>query len=196
MSTFVCVCRILSNARKRAKFAPPRPPSLAHFPHLFYNESMNTPDRNREMLALMQNLPKGTPLLLHSCCGPCSSRCLETLKETFAVTVLYYNPNITDPAEYEKRKGEQIRFLKETYWADFLDCDYTPPNFLPRQRGWKGSARAARAATNVISCGWSIPPAPQRSADLVGSAPPSPSARTKIPSGSTNSGKAFPQSTA
>ena len=138
MSTFVCVCRILSNARKRAKFAPPRPPSLAHFPHLFYNESMNTPDRNREMLALMQNLPKGTPLLLHSCCGPCSSRCLETLKETLAVTVLYYNPNITDPAEYEKRKGEQIRFLKETCWADFLDCDYTPAEFFAAAKGLEG----------------------------------------------------------
>ena len=99
---------------------------------------MNTPDRNREMLSLMQNLPKGTPLLLHSCCGPCSSRCLEALKDTFAVTVLYYNPNITDPAEYEKRKGEQIRFLQETGWADFLDCDYDPAEFFAAAKGLEG----------------------------------------------------------
>lgn len=99
---------------------------------------MNTPDRNREMLALMQNLPKGTPLLLHSCCGPCSSRCLETLKETFAVTVLYYNPNITDPAEYAHRKAEQLRLLRETGWADSLDCDYDPAEFFAAAKGLEG----------------------------------------------------------
>lgn len=99
---------------------------------------MNTPDRNREMLALMQNLPKGTPLLLHSCCGPCSSRCLETLKETFAVTVLYYNPNITDPAEYAHRKAEQLRLLRETGWADSLDCDYDPAGFFAAAKGLEG----------------------------------------------------------
>lgn len=29
-------------------------------------------------------------LLLHSCCAPCSSYCLETLSEDFAITVFYY----------------------------------------------------------------------------------------------------------
>lgn len=71
----------------------------------------------------MRDLPEGVPLLLHSCCAPCSSACLEILKERFKVTVFYYNPNIGDLAEYEKRKAEQIRFLRETGWADFLDCD-------------------------------------------------------------------------
>ena len=77
----------------------------------------------------MQNIPKGTPLLLHSCCAPCSSACLERLKEHFSITVLYYNPNIDEKAEYEKRKAEQIRFLKETGWADFLDCDHEAEAF-------------------------------------------------------------------
>ena len=77
----------------------------------------------------MKNIPKGTPLLLHSCCAPCSSACLERLKEHFSITVLYYNPNIDEKAEYEKRKAEQIRFLKETGWADFLDCDHEAEAF-------------------------------------------------------------------
>ena len=111
---------------------------LALFPLLLYNGTMNKIDHNREMLALMRGLAKGTPLLLHSCCGPCSSRCLETLKETFAVTVLYYNPNITAPAEYERRKGEQVRFLQETGWADFLDCDYKPAEFFAAAKGLEG----------------------------------------------------------
>lgn len=66
----------------------------------------------------------GVNLLLHSCCAPCSSACLEILKEYCNVTVFYYNPNIDEREEYEKRKNEQIRFLKETGWAEFIDCDY------------------------------------------------------------------------
>ena len=79
---------------------------------------------DEEMTKILQTVEKGTRLLLHSCCAPCSSACLERLKEVFSVTVLYYNPNIDDEGEYEKRKQEQIRFLRETGWADFLDCDH------------------------------------------------------------------------
>lgn len=79
---------------------------------------------DEEMTKILQSAEKGTRLLLHSCCAPCSSACLERLKETFSVTVLYYNPNIDDFAEYAKRKEEQIRLLQSTGWADFIDCDY------------------------------------------------------------------------
>lgn len=89
--------------------------------------------------ALMQEqlktIPKGTKLLLHSCCAPCSSLCLERLKEHFSITVLYYNPNIDNQAEYEKRKAEQIRFLQETGWADFLDCDHEVQHFIEAVQG-------------------------------------------------------------
>ncbi len=51
------------------------------------------------------------------------------MKEHFAVTVLYYNPNIDEDREYEKRKAEQIRFLEETGWANILDCDYDKQAF-------------------------------------------------------------------
>lgn len=67
-------------------------------------------------------------LLLHSCCAPCSSACLERLKEHFEITVFYYNPNIEED-EYALRKAEQIRFLKETGWADILDCDHEAEKF-------------------------------------------------------------------
>ena len=83
----------------------------------------------QEMQKIIESTPKGTKLLLHSCCAPCSSACLERLKEHFSVTVLYYNPNIDEDSEYAKRKAEQIRFLEETGWADFLDCDYDKETF-------------------------------------------------------------------
>ncbi len=50
-------------------------------------------------------------LLLHSCCAPCSSYCLEYLKEYFEITDLYYNPNITDKEEYNKRADELERLI-------------------------------------------------------------------------------------
>lgn len=50
-------------------------------------------------------------LLLHSCCAPCSSYVLEYLREYFAVTVFYYNPNITDHEEYQKRVEEEKRLI-------------------------------------------------------------------------------------
>lgn len=52
-------------------------------------------------------------LLLHSCCGPCSTYCIETLAQYFEVTVFYYNPNIFPEEEYYMRVREQERFISE-----------------------------------------------------------------------------------
>ena len=86
-------------------------------------------------------------LLLHSCCAPCSSHCLSELSPQIGVTVLYYNPNLDCAGEYEKRKREQLRFLRETGLADFLDCDYAPEEYLSAVRGLEkekeGGARCA-----------------------------------------------------
>lgn len=87
------------------------------------------------MLQIMQTLEKGTKLLMHSCCAPCSSACLERLKDKFQITVLYYNPNIDEDAEYQKRKQEQIRFLQQTGWADFIDCDHEKERFEQMAQG-------------------------------------------------------------
>ncbi len=51
-------------------------------------------------------------LLLHSCCAPCSSYCLEYLSKFFEITVLYFNPNIEDD-EYNRRLEEQKRLVGE-----------------------------------------------------------------------------------
>ena len=52
-------------------------------------------------------------LLLQVCCAPCSSYCLEYLREDFRITVLYYNPNISEPEEFEKRRAEEKRLIRE-----------------------------------------------------------------------------------
>lgn len=52
-------------------------------------------------------------LLLHSCCAPCSSYCLVYMRRWFDITCFYYNPNITDRDEYEKRSKELERLVEE-----------------------------------------------------------------------------------
>ena len=98
-----------------------------------------------KMLNQIESAKKGAKLLLHSCCAPCSSACLERLKEYFQITVLYYNPNIEQEEEYQKRKSEQIRFLKETGWADFLDCDHDKSAYEEIAKGYESEPeRGAR----------------------------------------------------
>ena len=90
-----------------------------------------------KMLAMIENAPKGAKLLLHSCCAPCSSACLERLFLHFNITVFYYNPNIEREEEYEKRKAEQIRFLKETGYATVLDCEHDKAAFEEIAKGYE-----------------------------------------------------------
>lgn len=52
-------------------------------------------------------------LLLHSCCGPCSSYCIEALIKYFDITVLWHNPNIQPKSEYDLRLTNQIKLIKE-----------------------------------------------------------------------------------
>ncbi len=75
-------------------------------------------------------------LLLHSCCAPCSSSVISRLKDYFEITLLYYNPNIEPFEEYEKRKKEQIRFLKEfAPEIKISDVDYEHEAFIKVSKG-------------------------------------------------------------
>ena len=71
---------------------------------------MNYQNKMQEIIKSLSFRPK---LLLHSCCGPCSTTVLTLLVSHFDITVLYYNPNIEPKEEYYKRKDEQIRFIME-----------------------------------------------------------------------------------
>lgn len=90
----------------------------------------------------------GETLLLHSCCAPCSSYCLQEVAPRIKTTVFYYNPNLDSFDEYEKRKREQKRLLAETGLADFLDCDYAHADFEKIAKGYEeekeGGARCER----------------------------------------------------
>ena len=74
-------------------------------------------------------------LLLHSCCAPCSSYCLEYLSQYFHITVDYYNPNIYPEEEYHMRVQEQQRLIRELpakYPIAFREGAYDKERFYER----------------------------------------------------------------
>ena len=75
---------------------------------------MNKINYQSELEKLIKTLPDShKKLFLHSCCAPCSSYCLEYLRQYFDVTVFYYNPNISFGEEYRHRAEELRRLVKE-----------------------------------------------------------------------------------
>lgn len=79
-------------------------------------------------------------ILLHSCCGPCSTAVIQRLLPDYDITVFYFNPNITNFKEYEHRKTEQIRFLREFCQTsgekvDFLEGAYDTDVYYSAVKG-------------------------------------------------------------
>ena len=73
-------------------------------------------------------------LLLHACCGPCSSYVIELLSEYFNITILYYNPNIYPEREYSRRLKELEDFLPRfppalTNKVKIVQANYNPQDF-------------------------------------------------------------------
>lgn len=91
---------------------------------------------NEEMKKIISNLDDHNKILLHSCCGPCSSSVIERLRDYFDITVLYYNPNIEPKEEYEKRKSEQLRLLNEL-GIKFMDIDYLNEEYHNVVKGYE-----------------------------------------------------------
>ncbi len=98
------------------------------------NEKKNYDHLLEELIKNLDHKPK---LLLHSCCGPCSSYVITYLKDYFDITILYYNPNIEPYEEYLKRKNEQIRLIKELNLPNlnFLDIDYHNEDYRAKIKG-------------------------------------------------------------
>ena len=77
-------------------------------------------------------------LLLHSCCAPCSSYCLEYLSQYFKITVLYYNPNLFPAGEYERRVSEQkklVSALPTKYPVTLVEMKGEPEEFYSAVKG-------------------------------------------------------------
>ena len=78
-------------------------------------------------------------ILLHSCCGPCSSSVLELLANHFTVTVLWYNPNLYPEEEFEKRLATQKQLIdaigKDGVSAQLLVEPWRSEEYFERIKG-------------------------------------------------------------
>ena len=77
-------------------------------------------------------------LLLHSCCAPCSSYCLEYLHKYFKITVFFYNPNIFPKEEYAHRVSEVKRLINEMGLENevgFIEGDFDSDRFYAMAKG-------------------------------------------------------------
>lgn len=114
---------------------------------------VNYSKETEKIIAQAQREGRVPTLLLHSCCGPCSSAVMEYLREYFAITVLYYNPNISPASEYEHRLQEEKRLIAEynrqvetgdfsgmhstpaAHPIELMDCRYDPREYFDAVRG-------------------------------------------------------------
>ena len=85
-----------------------------------------------------QQIQEKPRLLLHVCCAPCSSHVLEFLAGQYDITAFFYNPNITEKEEYEKRIAELLRFVEEAAFAKdvkVMQGNYQPELFFDMAKG-------------------------------------------------------------
>ncbi len=79
---------------------------------------------------IIKNLDHKPTLLLHACCGVCSSSVLEKLNNYFNTTILYYNPNIYPEEEYQKRLQTQKEIIKKMKLnTEILEIGYDSKEF-------------------------------------------------------------------
>ena len=75
-------------------------------------------------------------LLLHSCCAPCSTSCIERLKDYFEITIFYFNPNIDSKQEYSHRLQEQEYLCKEM-GVELIKAEYNSEEFYNAVSGFE-----------------------------------------------------------
>ena len=118
---------------------------------LMMETKINYQNKLMDLISTFNDKPK---LLLHSCCGPCSTQVINFLKDYFKITIFYYNPNIEPNEEYIHRKKEQIRFIEELKKEnnkidlEYLDSVYDNSNFREYVKGLEqekeGGARCSK----------------------------------------------------
>ena len=97
---------------------------------------MNNLNYDKLMMQTIKGL-KGKPrLLLHSCCAPCSTACIERLMLFFDITVYYYNPNLDSLEEFYKRSIEQERLCKEMKVNCIIE-NYNREEFYSMVKGYE-----------------------------------------------------------
>ena len=92
-------------------------------------------------------------LLLHSCCGPCSSSVLELLTKYFDVTLLWYNPNLYPQEEFDRRLATQIELIEKaglTEEVPILAESRKHEDYLRRVEGLENEPEGGKRCTECF----------------------------------------------
>lgn len=114
---------------------------------------MNRRNYQKELERLIKKQVGRRPrLLLHSCCGPCSSSVLEYLTQYFDITLLWYNPNIYPQAEFEKRFEALISLVEKMGLADKVNILAEPWKSQDYYRRVKGLEDEPEGGLRCAEC--------------------------------------------
>ena len=111
---------------------------------------MNKVNYQKELDKVIDKIQRDgiTPtLLLHVCCAPCSSYCLEYLSQYFKIIVFFYNPNISFKEEYDYRLSEEKRLIGEMKFknpVEIIDSRYDPNEFFGAVKGLENEPEGGR----------------------------------------------------
>ena len=127
---------------------------VAFFRALCYNETMNRRNYQREMERVIEKQGDNRPrLLLHVCCGPCSSSVLERLTPHFRLTLLWYNPNIYPEAEFIRRRETLEKLVKDMGLADQVELlfeEHRSAEYYERARGLEDEPEGGARCTECF----------------------------------------------
>ena len=138
---------------------------------------MNRRNYQRELDRIIEKNGETRPrVLLHVCCGPCSSSVLEYLTQYFDLTLLWYNPNIYPEAEFDLRLETLKKLIRDMGLADrvtLLTEEHRAAEYYARVKGLEDEPEGRRRRR------------PRKRAALTTSAQRSPSLGTRTPCAST-----------
>lgn len=99
---------------------------------------INKVNYQKQLDEIINNIEGSKPsLLLHACCAPCSSYCVEYLSQYFDITIFYYNPNIICKEEYEKRYLEFEKIQKSICNVKIVKAQYDNLEFFNAIKGYE-----------------------------------------------------------
>ncbi|MCR5089785.1 MAG: epoxyqueuosine reductase QueH [Oscillospiraceae bacterium] len=91
-------------------------------------------------------------LLLHSCCGPCSSSVLEYLTQYYHVTLLWFNPNIYPQEEFDRRLEAQRQLLERMKLSDSAELLVFPRDPAPWYQAVAGLEKEPEGGSRCTEC--------------------------------------------
>ncbi len=90
----------------------------------------------KEFKEFCNNLDYKPKLLLHSCCGPCSSYTQELLSKYFDVTIFFTNDNIYPQEEFYKRLDMQKKISEDLgFGVLVIEDSYDQKNYFEAVKG-------------------------------------------------------------